>query len=131
MLNFTKKEQGILLFLIFGFIFGLFIRTYQIHWSKLPENKGSLVFSNNGGEPFETDVIIDHKISETENHRICVNNANQDELERLPGIGPVIAKRIISYRDKYGAYHSVDELLQIKGIGEKSLNRVKPYICVE
>lgn len=60
-----------------------------------------------------------------------INSAEIAELILLPGIGEVKAKRIIDRREKLGKYRSVDELLEIKGIGEKTLAKLKPLIKCE
>ncbi|HEX6983292.1 MAG TPA: helix-hairpin-helix domain-containing protein [Balneolaceae bacterium] len=63
-----------------------------------------------------------------ENRLININTASQKALETLPGIGPAYAKRIITYRKKYGGFQSIGELIKIKGIGEKRLDKLKPFI---
>ena len=61
---------------------------------------------------------------------VNINTATARELEALPGIGEVIAQRIIDYRNAHGPFGSVDELINIKGIGEKKLAELKPYATV-
>lgn len=60
--------------------------------------------------------------------RININTADAKTLESLPGIGPAYASRIIEYRTKNGAFTSYDELLKIKGIGKKRLEKLLPFI---
>ena len=62
--------------------------------------------------------------------KIPINSATQKELETIPGIGPVLASRIIEYRQKHGPFASYEDLLHVKGIGEKTLEKIKPYIEV-
>ncbi|HHY76336.1 MAG TPA: competence protein ComEA [Firmicutes bacterium] len=62
---------------------------------------------------------------------INVNTATQKELEALPGIGPVLARAIIDYREKAGPFRKVEELLNVSGIGEKILARISPYLVAE
>ena len=61
---------------------------------------------------------------------VNVNTATQAQLESLPGIGAAAAKRIIEYRDKNGKFKKVEELMNVKGIGEKSFLKLKPMITV-
>lgn len=56
-----------------------------------------------------------------------VNSMNATDFERLPGVGPVLANRIITYRQKNGGISSPEELLMINGIGEKKYNKLKQY----
>ena len=59
---------------------------------------------------------------------VNVNTADEKELCRIPGIGGALARRMIGYRNENGAFSSADELLNVNGIGEKSLEAMRPYI---
>ena len=62
--------------------------------------------------------------------KINVNVATAEELDMLPGIGLETAKRIIEFRTKYGIFHSLDELTKVKGIGENTIEKLRPYATV-
>jgi competence protein ComEA len=59
---------------------------------------------------------------------IDVNSAPAVELEKLPGVGPALAKRIVDFREKNGPFGSVNDLLKVQGIGEKSLARFRDRV---
>jgi competence protein ComEA len=59
-----------------------------------------------------------------------LNTATQAQLETLPGIGPAVAARILEYRQKNGSFKKVEELMNVKGIGEKSFLKIKALITI-
>lgn len=63
--------------------------------------------------------------------KVNLNTATATELEVLPGIGPALAARIVEYRTTSGPFRSVDELDEVKGIGPRILERLRPLIAVE
>ncbi len=62
---------------------------------------------------------------------ICINAAAEEELVLLPGIGDVIAKRILDYRSKNNGFKSKDEIMKVKGIGKVKFEKIKDKIYVE
>jgi len=62
---------------------------------------------------------------------VNVNTASAEELSLLPGVGPSRARAIIELRQQRGGFKRVEDLLEVKGIGESSLAKLKPYLAVE
>jgi competence ComEA-like helix-hairpin-helix protein len=60
---------------------------------------------------------------------VDINTANTEELQLLPSIGPVLAERIILYREQYGPFPSVDSLQAVSGIGPKTVQKLRYYLC--
>ena len=61
---------------------------------------------------------------------INLNTATEAQLTGLPGIGPKAAQRILEYRQKNGSFKKIEDLMNVKGIGEKSFLKLKPLITV-
>lgn len=59
---------------------------------------------------------------------LSLNRATAGELETLPGVGPVLAERIVSFRDDNGGYEAVDDLLEVPGIGEAKLAAIRDLV---
>ncbi len=61
---------------------------------------------------------------------VDVNTADADALQTLPGIGPALAERIIAYRTEHGPFRRVEDLLEVKGIGEATLEKFRQEVTV-
>ena len=77
--------------------------------------------------------IEDRQLGKSQNQKekkININTATEQELESLKGIGPATAKNIIRYREEYGGFSSIEEIKNVKRIGEKIFEKIKADICV-
>ena len=61
---------------------------------------------------------------------ININTATASELEALPGVGPAMAARIVEYRTKNGGFKKIEDLMNVKGIGEKSFLKLKSLVTI-
>lgn len=84
----------------------------------------------NNSENIEED-IIQNENKDSNKNRININTATISELDTLPGFGEITAQKIIDYRQEHTKFNSIEEIKNIKGIGEKKFNEVKDYICVQ
>ena len=70
-------------------------------------------------------------VSEKKSGKININTANSEELQSLKGIGPSTASSIIAYREEYGGFSSIEEIMNVKRIGEKTFAKIKDRISVD
>lgn len=75
--------------------------------------------------------IIVERASEDIGYRIDLNSANWVELTQLRDVGPVTAKKIVSNRDEFGPFSSVDDLQRVKGVGPKTVEKNRRWLRVE
>jgi len=61
---------------------------------------------------------------------VNINTASAAELERLPGVGPSLAARIVAHREENGTFRAVEDLMLVRGIGEKSFEKLAPYVAI-
>lgn len=80
-----------------------------------------------------TNVIIEDSNTSTQkggSGKVNINTANQSELDRLPGIGPSLAERIIEYREENGNFKNIEDLQNVKGIGDAKFADIKDKVTV-
>ena len=151
--GFTRNEIRVILFLAVTFLIGLAIRWYnqpgsaagagirQFDYSRsdsifLERSKKLAALSSpekQGVSRMQPKETPPRKSDHTELtlSSINLNNATKDQLMMLPGIGESYAERIILYREDHGLFTSVEDLTQVKGIGKKTFDRIKPFLTLK
>ena len=141
MLNFTRQERRILFVLVCTFLVGLIIKGIQHnrnekHLQSLESSarKFDLVYraiaSGQPEAPVQTEARISPQTKDRDTLRVDINSAPEKMLVQLPRIGPVLASRIVEYRTRNGYFHTLDDITKVKGIGTKTLERIRPYIYI-
>ncbi len=78
----------------------------------------------------QSGIISESTAEPSVSEKININTATRRELQKLDGIGEVKARAIIEYRERNGEFSSVDELVNVSGIGEKTLEKIRADITV-
>jgi comEA protein len=75
-------------------------------------------------------LVVQTQAANAPEKKININTASVSELQTLPQIGEVVAQRIIDHREKHGKFEKIEEIMKIKGIGEKTFLKLKDLITV-
>ncbi len=144
MFTFNRNEQIILLLLCGVLIIGIVIRyldsrdpdhipDFEVHKNAVevpsPEEEAEVpqvTSLTQGQSPVPSPKENVSQVREL----ININSATAKEFERLHGIGPQIAGRIVAYREKNGAFKRVDDITKVRGIGPKTLERLRPHLTM-
>ena len=136
MLGFSENEKRVIWFLCFGFLCGLSVWIYKEFIRPLPINQGVLL-KTESDVPESTgqqQTLLNPERKDPggiSQYKLNINTASEQAFIDLPGIGPVTAKRIIEYRNKHGLFQNKEDLLQVKGIGPKTFDKFKAFICID
>jgi competence protein ComEA len=79
----------------------------------------------------QADQIDSNNIGAAAGTLINLNTATLEQLDQLPGVGPAIAQRIIDYRQTVGSFTSIEQITEVKGIGDATFEKIKPLITIE
>ena len=113
MIKFTKDEKTVILFLLAVLSIGIGVHYYK------------------KANPSSCQIIDFYEKKITSFKKININKANREELVKIKNIGPVLAERIVAYREKYGSFEKAEDIKNVKGIGEKTYEQMKKQIVLE
>ena len=63
--------------------------------------------------------------------QVNVNTATEEQLQAVPGVGKVLAKRIVEFRKEHGPFRRLEDIMKVRGIGEKPFQKLRPYLSVD
>ena len=144
MWGFTRQQQRALFLLLILFAIGCGILYYRKQLPPTPVNPDEInrierfveslkleeelpKDSSNSDLPSISDEIPGTQIS----FPIDINTASQVQLTKIKGIGQKTAQNIIEYRNQHGKFKSIDELIGVKGIGKRKLEKLKDFVIVK
>lgn len=143
-----KIKNIVIILLILAAVLGLILSRIQpkvgeldekiTFYSKSPENAeiSTKTEGQEGQNQTESDANSSDNsdtsgtVSAQENGKISLNKATKEELMSLPGIGETKAQAILDYRNRYNGFVSIEEITQVKGIGESTFNKIKAYLSL-
>ena len=98
--------------------------------SHQPLNRNREILSNNGQTLNIESADLNRNQLRNKDVRVLINinTADENQLKKLPRIGPAIAKRILKYRQVHGPFKSNDDLQKVKGIGKSTIKKIKPFL---
>ncbi|HUN65533.1 MAG TPA: helix-hairpin-helix domain-containing protein [Bacteroidota bacterium] len=136
--GFTPTESKVVLFLLAMFVLGLAVKTFMPDRgaARFDYRESDSVFARRSAEP----VVRAGAVAGPESARgpfggrqkkvppaVDINSATKEEFTALPGIGGALAERIVLYREENGPFRSLEELMNVKGIGRKKYDQLVPY----
>jgi comEA protein len=127
----TPTERTVILFLAITLAIGAAIRFYED--SVQSNRKFNYTAVDSTFALFQKQATSDSTRAGTESTSriIDINAATKAELSGLPGIGSVLADRIIRYREESGGFEAIEDLRKVKGISQKKFEKLKPLIAVQ
>ena len=95
------------------------------------KNEEKVYITSESGNNVIKDEKSNNTIKKGGNKKVNINTANQEELETLPGIGTSIANKIIEYRNENGKFQNIEDIQNVKGIGNSKYTNIKEHITVK
>jgi comEA protein len=119
MFDLERHERIIIIFLVATLVLGLGVMAYKMSHSKVGVEICHSALSSGDGKNAEAHILVN------------INTATAGELEKLKGVGPSLAGRIVEYRQKSGLFLSKEDIKKVNGIGDGLYEKVKNEISTE
>ncbi len=100
------------------------VKDGEINWNSLAATRGGVYYGNSSSVSDSSSVSASIGV-------ININTAASEQLQLLNGIGPSKAQNIIDYRDNYGPFLTIEQIMNVSGIGSATFEKIKEHICVE
>ena len=130
MMNFTPQESRILIFLVATLLLGSAVSLYR-HRRLKTSPEVSVSSPQVVSQIHPSDSTSREKVREAPGGKLNINTATKDQLQSLPGIGPQLAERIVFHRQAQGPFASAQHITEVRGIGEKTYQRIRNFIVVD
>lgn len=135
-MGYRRRELWLLLLLAAGLGIGFAVREFRNGFPDLAERLENLDAPPDPAAPASPagSPPRPQKIREAEtplDGRINLNRATAEELRRLPGVGPTLARQIIRARERQGRFRAADDLLAVPGMGAKKFERIRDLVTVQ
>lgn len=104
------------------------IQIYEVHVETAVPAASAVQESSGSGSVSE--IASGEELPVLAEKSIDLNAASLEDLEMLPGIGPVLAERILTFREESKGFGEIEELQDVEGIGEKTFAKLEPYVFV-
>ena len=121
MFSLTPRERKVIVFLGILIFCGALLRLFNVKINEQSKNSSVISTAHPKAQGAEGPKAL----------LININTASLTELEKIPGVGPEIANRIIAYRTNHGQFLCLDNLKEVKGIGNKKFEAMKDCIALQ
>jgi len=137
---FTPQEKRAIIFLVVILLVGVGVLSYkkynpdfapEILANDFQSTKYKNASSTVSISPADSAAITKNQDLAPQVSKFNLNTASLEDLEMLPRIGPVLAKRIVDYRSHKGGFGTIEEIMKVKGIGKKTFALIKDYLTLE
>lgn len=146
-IGFTKNEVRVIIFLAAALVIGAGIKIYKANTNEQSDRTFDYSESDTQFQSLSQNTYLSQgenisidgtapppsqqKKSLPKEKSIKINKADKTELMKLPGIGAMTADAIIKYREENNGFDDINQLLKVKGIGKKKLEKIAPYLTLE